>query len=584
MKQPLSKHLVRSFHNPVITLSIILLGVFLCSLGLLLLAGYHSKIALATIKSGNTAQVERSIEISYPIVSTYNTLTFGLIPDFVVWKTALQTPLQINELVKATSIVAKGSFQETNTSSIASLKPHLSAVQASIEVIDNQLPKTFFLKNSISSDYLEIVAKLADGLQDASLLVDTLSQGQQTWVAVLQNSDELRATGGFPGSYVLLNFNEGVLAEIVVEDIYDADGQFKGYIAAPSGIREYTSGNRGLRLPDANWWPDFPQSAQTMLQFFALGEKNNIAGVIAINLDTARAILEITGPVWLPDYNIEVNANNVSEVLRAERSDFFPGSTQKKDLLSQTFSQLKQKVSNLDNQQQLQLMMTLIQKTSQKEMQVFSTRPELQTIFSKHQLAGEINEEAFQRSTEKDLCNCKPLLLSLVESNVGINKVNKYVQRSTQLAFAPQKLSITTTFSNHASPLTSTELSQFIEQPSTIQPRNGNGYLNYYRLLISPEYKISSITHNGVPFASWDDEIITTFSHTEMRQIGVLVAVPEKQTESVTFNLGTNREFIPEALYLYKQSGVLDTLFTLTTPGITKQFQLNSDTIVLLNQ
>ena len=67
---------------------------------------------------------------------------------------------------------------------------------------------------------------------------------------------ELRPTGGFIGSYAIMTFDKGRLAEIVVNDVYTADGQLKGHVDPPEPIRKYL-GEGGWFLRDSNWDPDF---------------------------------------------------------------------------------------------------------------------------------------------------------------------------------------------------------------------------------------------------------------------------------------------------------------------------------------
>lgn len=572
---------IRFIVRPWAAVVLFFCGVLLCLAGLVLWAGYQTQQAFSQVQQGDFKAAHTHVQLSRPIVSSLNIITAGLIPDLVVWHEALTLPEQVQGIAQAATDISEQVLQNDHATSISSLSEPLATIDASLTIIDTQLPHTILLKYHIPEQYLALLPSAAESIQNLQTLIDSVSQGKQTWIIILQNSNELRATGGFPGSYVLLNFDNGVLAEMVVEDIYDADGQFKGYVGAPAGIREYTSGAQGLRLPDANWWPDFPQSAQTMLQFFALGDKRNIAGLVAVNLHTAQSLLSITGPLWLPDYNTEVNQENVGEVLRAERSDFFPGSTQKKHLLTLTLIQLKQKLSTLTGEQRVQLFSSLKKNIAEKDIQVYSTRPELQEIFSYYHLTGELKSLTVNTNSIQQ-CQCQPVALALVESNVGINKVNKYVTRSNTVQFDSHSLVLTSHFTNNAASLTATDLSSILELPTEAQPRNGNGYLNYYRILISPEYSVKSITIDGQPVAKWDQEPITTSAGEAFLQIGVLVGVPEQSSKDVKIELHTDRSTVPEALILFKQAGVPPTQYTVTTPTKSQQFLLDTNQAVTL--
>lgn len=127
--------------------------------------------------------------------------------------------------------------------------------------------------------------------------LELLMTGNHRLVVLLQNSDELRATGGFMGSYAVIELNEGVIHQLHVQDIYVPDGQFTGFVTAPPGAAEYLSSGKGLRLPDSNWYPDFPTSAQSVMQFFALGKETQIKTIVAINVEVVEELLNITGPI-----------------------------------------------------------------------------------------------------------------------------------------------------------------------------------------------------------------------------------------------------------------------------------------------
>lgn len=561
--------------SPFFTFGLTTAGVLLCCLGCILLAGYYSKLALAHLQQGQFSQARKYAQASYSIVTVANTATLKTVPDLVVWQEALSITSQTDTVLEKVVHLADESLAGTAATSVESLAPDLLQLQQSLEHINTTLPRTFFIKKQLSTKTTQQLQFASQALSDLHTVISHLSEGKQTWVVLLQNSDEIRATGGFPGSYILLQFDTGVLTEILVEDIYDADGQFQGYIAAPPGIREYTSSDRGLRLPDANWWPDFPTSAQTLLQFFALGDKNNIAGVIAVNLDTAKSILAVTGPLWLPDYDVTVTQENIGEVLRSERSEFFPGSSQKKHLLQLSITQLKQKLLALSPDQQAELAEVLLAKTQEKELQLFSTRPELQELFSTYLVSGELDPSTVRTTEVLDRCGCQPLQLALVESNVGINKVNKYVTRESSIVVEDDSLLVTTEFRNNAAPLSSTELTKVLDQPLETQPRNSNGYLNYYRVLVSPSYTVTGVSINDTAVTSWDEEVITTVSGQQLRQVGVLIGTPEKSGSTVTFKLHTPST--PQALLLYKQSGIPASKYRVTTATKHQEAVVNSN-------
>ena len=148
-------------------------------------------------------------------------------------------------------------------------------VLSTLESINNSKIAIHFLPVS----YKSLLDTLLTYKVEISTVVEQLSSQQQKWIIIFQNSNELRATGGFMGSYSIIDINQGKIVSITTEDIYDADGQFPGFVDPPHGVKEYLSSGNGLRLPDANWNPDTKKSSQQVLHFFALGNKQNVSGV-----------------------------------------------------------------------------------------------------------------------------------------------------------------------------------------------------------------------------------------------------------------------------------------------------------------
>ena len=83
--------------------------------------------------------------------------------------------------------------------------------------------------------------------------------GPKRYLVLLQNSNELRPTGGFIGSIGKLLFDEGKMRDFTIQDVYAVDGQLKGHIDPPGPIRDLLNQEHWY-LRDSNWDPDFTQS------------------------------------------------------------------------------------------------------------------------------------------------------------------------------------------------------------------------------------------------------------------------------------------------------------------------------------
>src|SRR3989344_1433255 len=159
----------------------------------------------------------------------------------------------------------------------------------------------------------------------------TGTTGTKSYLLLMQNNTELRPGGGFIGNVGLIDFENGHLKNISVEDVYNIDGQLKEKIEPPVQLKDKL-GVQQFYLRDSNWSPDFSQNAQLARDFFKKETGKTVDGVISLDLNLMEGILSATGPIKLPDYGETITADNLFD--RGEyysEIGFFPGSTQKKD-------------------------------------------------------------------------------------------------------------------------------------------------------------------------------------------------------------------------------------------------------------
>ena len=182
--------------------------------------------------------------------------------------------------------------------------------------------------------------------------------------------------------------------------------------------------------------------------------------------------------------------------------------------MSQTFSVLKQKLAELPPAEQAELLKTIFIHLSVKDIQLYATNPDLQSVFEKYGLDGRVGLHAAVEVLGKPWCEVKqacviePAEIYLVESNVGINKANRFITRTVNIAAPSEKaLSLKVTFTNNGPLTTSTLLSQTVGKLGNPKLNLAeNGYANYQRILISPEYKLEKVTANGQEITAVDQE------------------------------------------------------------------------------
>jgi hypothetical protein len=141
------------------------------------------------------------------------------------------------------------------------------------------------------------------------------AESPQTYLLLTQNSDELRPTGGYINAAGHLVVDKGQIAEFVMQDSYAVDQISEAYPYPPDPIRQYMAADYWL-LRDANWSPDFPTTARTAIELYALGQGISAHGVIAVDLHALSDVLRAFGPLEIQGE--QVTAENVVEILRQQ--------------------------------------------------------------------------------------------------------------------------------------------------------------------------------------------------------------------------------------------------------------------------
>lgn len=337
-----------------------------------------------------------------------------------------------------------------------------------------------FLKNNNLVNNLNFlepskISEVKKGIIQTKLFLDVFDylvgkEEKRTYLILFQNSAELRPTGGFIGSLAFLTFNKGKIIDFEVQDVYWADGQLKGHVEPPEEIKKYL-GEANWYLRDVNWSPDFPSTAQKAEWFLEKETGRTVDGVIGVNLFFAQKLLEVVGEIEVPDFQEKINANNFFE--RAEyysEVNFFPGSTQKKDFLGKVGRQLFEEIKNIKGKNKIKLGEVFYTSLLNKDVLVYFNNPQVMKIIS------DLNWDGKIREIKKSDCRYQPCFsdyLMIVEANLGVNKVNYFVEREVEhVAEIDEEGKIKKTLI----------INYQNKSPSEKFP--GGRYKNYFRLLV----------------------------------------------------------------------------------------------------
>lgn len=136
------------------------------------------------------------------------------------------------------------------------------------------------------------------------------------YLLIFQNNSELRASGGFLGSYALLDLSGGKIKNLEVPGggSYDTEGGMSVAVKAP---RPLWLVNPRWHFWDANWWPNWVRTSQNLMWFYEKSGGPTVDGVISVTPTVVERLLEITGPIDLTEeYGVVIDSNNFWETVQ----------------------------------------------------------------------------------------------------------------------------------------------------------------------------------------------------------------------------------------------------------------------------
>lgn len=292
------------------------------------------------------------------------------------------------QLTLGNTYILKGltESQTTNSSTMAAriniIMTHLRAALPNYENALNNLQDVDLgvlplQYQSTFKDYRELFATIFSDVKNLALLGDSVQEifggkGLRRYILTFQNVDEIRATGGFMGSFAILTVKDGEILNLEVppNGTYDLKKQLDTYLEPPKPM---LLANKRWEFQDANWFPDFSASAEKILWFYQHSRQETADGVIAINSTVLERILGIIGPVKdekrglvLTQENAINTIQNKVETWDEEKKDYRP--KQIITDLSQTFLEY---FKNIKPENLLPLLVNLQESLEQKEIQLY---------------------------------------------------------------------------------------------------------------------------------------------------------------------------------------------------------------------
>jgi len=244
------------------------------------------------------------------------------------------------------------------------------------------------------------------------------SEGLKRYLVVFQNNTEARATGGFLGSYALIDFKDGKLVNLETPGggTYDTEAGLRERVIAPQPLWLL---NPLWHLWDANWWPDWPTSARKIAWFFEKSDGPTVDGVISLTPQVLEKLLIITGPIDLTtDYGVTITAENFLPIIQEFAEQKPEVTTKPKKIIGALLEKITASLPEiLDQDSLLALIKSAEESLNQKQILIYLRDADTAATINRYGWDGRVKE------TNRDY-------LLVVNSNIGGGKSDKSIRQT----------------------------------------------------------------------------------------------------------------------------------------------------------
>lgn len=176
---------------------------------------------------------------------------------------------------------------------------------------------------------LESVSGAMDASADVSEVLPKMLgvDGQRSYLLMVQNNAESRASGGIPGALAILSLDHGKLS-LGAQSSASAIGSVSPPLPVDPEQQDIFSTRLGKYMQDVNLTPDFPTAATTAQLIWESKTSQRVDGVISIDPIVLSYILKATGPIQIagPELSAvktaglpaELSAGNVVQTLLSD--------------------------------------------------------------------------------------------------------------------------------------------------------------------------------------------------------------------------------------------------------------------------
>ncbi|MBD1541867.1 DUF4012 domain-containing protein [Arthrobacter sp. IA7] len=290
-------------------------------------------------------------------------------------------------------------------------EPSLKAAAHAVRQSSNRLSSidAEALIPQIASPLIEArdqLTTLRDGLDSAADIASILpammgEQAPRSYLLLIQNNAEARATGGIPGALAVLSVDRGKLS-LGSQSSASAVGTFTPVVSVDAEQEGIYSVRLGKFMQDVNLTPDYPTAARTAQEMWERKTGNKVDGVLSIDPVALGYVLEAAGSVSVdPAIDVaiagrlptELTAKNVVRTLLSDvylqidepelQDVYFAG------VAKEVFEKLSAGAGDTEK-----VIASLTRGAGEHRVQLWSTNAGEQAVLAKYPLSGSVTGDS----------------------------------------------------------------------------------------------------------------------------------------------------------------------------------------------
>lgn len=203
--------------------------------------------------------------------------------------------------------------------------------------------------------------------------------GEKRYLVFALDNAEVRPMGGLLAAFATPRLDDGLLEEFTFRDILEIDQpQQDPYVPPPDALRGHLLGRFSWQVADAGWWPEFELSASEARRLYAIETGDtDIDGTIAFTPELVDALLEVVGPVEIPEAGITVHPGE-TYLVSLEQVEILNRGPNRKQFLAQLASEVVERLYSLPLNRYPEVIATLDQAGKRRQLQIFLDDPDAQ--------------------------------------------------------------------------------------------------------------------------------------------------------------------------------------------------------------